>query len=182
MNTHTLTIEQFCNRHDACADGREWALANCKDLTEVWQTAKPEWLLWVATQPGVLADRELRLFAVYCARSVEHLLTDERSHNAIDVAERHAHGKATDDELVTAWAAARAAEGAARAAEGAAAWAARAAARAAEGAAEGAAARAVGAAWAARAVGAAWAARAAEGAARAAQSAWLRENTKPFAG
>ncbi len=56
-----------------------------------------------------------RLFAVRCARSVQHLMTDERSIAAIDVAERHANGLATDDELAaaraTAWAAARAAAG-----------------------------------------------------------------------
>jgi hypothetical protein len=83
--------------------------------------------------------KEWRLFAVRCARSVQHLMTDPRSVAALDVAERHANGQATDSELYAArdsagdaaWAAARAA---ARAAAGDAAWAAaRAAARAAAG-------------------------------------------------
>ena len=52
-----------------------------------------------------------RLFAVWCGRQVEHLMTDERSKEALSVAERHANGKATDDELFAAWAAARAAAG-----------------------------------------------------------------------
>ena len=68
-------------------------------------------------------QKEMRLFAVECARSVQHLMTDPRSIAAIDVAERHAHGNATDNDLVAArgaaWAAAR---GAARAAAWAAAW------------------------------------------------------------
>jgi hypothetical protein len=64
-------------------------------------------------------DREWRLFAVWCARSVEHLMTDQRSRNAIDVAERFANGQATREELAAAWAAAWAA---ARAAARAAAW------------------------------------------------------------
>ena len=60
------------------------------------------------------ADRDLRLFAVWCARQVQHLMTDQRSINAIDVAERFANGSATIEELATAWAAARgAARGAA---------------------------------------------------------------------
>ena len=80
-----------------------------------------------------------RLYAVWCARKVQHLMTDQRSIDALDVAERHATGTATDEEL----AAARDAAGAARAA----AWAAGAAAR--------------DAAWAAGA--AAWAAGAAAG-------------------
>ena len=62
-------------------------------------------------------DREMRLFAVECARSVQHLMTDKRSLNAIDMAERFANGLATQDELAAAraaaWAAAEAAAGAA---------------------------------------------------------------------
>ena len=50
-----------------------------------------------------------RLFAVWCARQVEYMMEDERSKNALNVAERHANGEATDDELDAAWAAARAA-------------------------------------------------------------------------
>ena len=50
-----------------------------------------------------------RMFAVRCARKVEHLMTDQRSRDAIDVAERHANGQATDEELAAAWDAARAA-------------------------------------------------------------------------
>ncbi len=44
-------------------------------------------------------DREKRLFAVWCARQVEHLLTDQRSRDALDVAERYARGRATREEL-----------------------------------------------------------------------------------
>ena len=50
-----------------------------------------------------------RLYAVWCARQVQHLMTDPRSIAALDVAERHATGEATDDELMAAWDAARAA-------------------------------------------------------------------------
>jgi hypothetical protein len=126
-------------------------------------------------------QREIRLYAVWCARQVQHLMTDQRSLAALDVAERHANGEATDKELdaagaaawdaagAAAWDAARdaardaamaAAWGAARAAAGAAAWdaawaaawdAARAAARDAAWGAAG------GAAW-----GAAWGAQTAE--------------------
>jgi hypothetical protein len=47
-------------------------------------------------------DREWRLFAVWCARQVQHLTTDPRSIAALDVAERFANGQATADELATA--------------------------------------------------------------------------------
>ena len=96
--------------------------------------------------------REWRLFAVWCARQVQHLTTGPRSIAALDVAERFANGEATEGELATAFAAAEAAAGdaagdAAWAAAWAAAWdaawaAARDAARAATGDAAWAAARA----------------------------------------
>jgi len=127
--------------------------------------------VWAFTQEGMVSDKTLRLFAVACAREVQHLMTDQRSIAALDVAERYAHGDATKEELRTARAAAR--EAAAWEAAGAAD-----AAREAEGAARAAAweawvaAREAGeagreAAWAAGAGGAAGEARAAR-AARAA--------------
>ena len=72
-------------------------------------------------------DRLWRLYAVWCARQVQHLMTDQRSLDALDVAERHANGEATDQELDAAWAAAwdaarAAARAAARDAARAAAW------------------------------------------------------------
>jgi len=106
-------------------------------------------------------DREWRLFAVWCARQVQHLMTDKRSIEALDVAERFANGSATTQELDAAWDAASAAAGAAAGAAvaaGAAAW------DAARAAAWYAAVAAAGAAWnASRA--AAWYAAVAAGAA-----------------
>lgn len=104
-------------------------------------------------------DRQWRLYAVWCARQVQHLMTDPRSIAALDVAERHARGEATDAELEAAGEAARAAAwAAALAAAWATAWAraweaARAAAR--------------GAAWEA-----AWAAARAAAGATAWETAW----------
>ena len=78
-----------------------------------------------------------RMYAIWCAKQVEHLMVDERSKNALVVAQNHALGLATDNELKAAaraaWAAAEdvawdAAEDVARAAAGAAGDAARAAA------------------------------------------------------
>lgn len=54
----------------------------------------------------------MRKFAVWSARRVQHLMTDERSTNALDVAGRHSDGLATDEELNAAWAAASTAAGA----------------------------------------------------------------------
>ena len=175
------TIEDFCDIHNACPEGRAWAIANCSTMQEAWDTAPdPSWVFWIASRQGVLTNRELRLFAVWCARRVQHLLTDPRSINAIDVAERYANGEATDEELAAARAAASAvfwaaASAAAIAADGAAD---RAAASAAAWTADSAADWAAASAAAIAADGAANLAEA-SAAARTAQAQWLRENTKP---
>lgn len=51
-------------------------------------------------------DREKRLYAVWCARQVQHLMKDKRSIDALDTAERFANGLATQEELDAARAAA----------------------------------------------------------------------------
>lgn len=175
--------------HTPCADG--WR----KLLTHLNKTKADEEPLALATilQSNGLDDaiwclravngheKEMRLYAVWCARQVQHLMKDPRSLAALDVAERHAHGQATDDELAAAGAAASAAAGAAWDAAGAAAWAAASAAAwdaawdAASAAAGAAAGDAAGAAWAAAWDAARAAARAAAGAARAAAGAAARE-------
>jgi hypothetical protein len=68
--------------------------------------------VWAFTREGIVDDKTLRLFAVSCARKVQHLMKDQRSIDALDVAERYANGNATEDELAAArqaaWAAAAA--------------------------------------------------------------------------
>jgi hypothetical protein len=124
-------------------------------------------------------EKEMRLYAVWCARQVQYLMKDQRSLDAIDAAERFVNNDATKDELTAsrdaawaawdaAWDAAGDAAGAAWAAARDAAWA---AARTAAGAARAAAWAAMAAAWV-PAGDAAWDARAA---ARDAQEVKFRE-------
>lgn len=48
-----------------------------------------------------------RKFAVWAARQVQHLMTDQRSVNALDIAWQHSNGLASDEQLHTAQAAAQ---------------------------------------------------------------------------
>jgi hypothetical protein len=76
-----------------------------------------EWLACTDPQqmlknlPGEASERKLRLFACACCRRVWHKLKDERSRQAMIVAERYADGLATEAELDEARAAAWVAEG-----------------------------------------------------------------------
>jgi len=124
--------------------------------------------LWVILRSEVVSEKFMRIFAVWCARQVQHLMKDQRSIDALDFMDAYIENYWLIDcaDWRQRWAAARdAAWDAARAA----AWA------AADAAADAAWAAARDAAWdAARA--AAWAAaRAAADAARDAQEAKLKE-------
>ena len=121
--------------HHPCADGWKKLLAN---LGKTAADDDPLSLITILDSNGIDDalwclravydhDKEIRLFAVWCARQVQHLMTDQRSVPALDVAERFANGDATKEELDAAVAAARAASGyaamaAAGDAAGAAAW------------------------------------------------------------
>jgi hypothetical protein len=61
--------------------------------------------LW-CTRAAPEHNKVWQLFELWCARQVQHLMTDPRSFAALDIAERHAHGLATDEELEAARAAA----------------------------------------------------------------------------
>ncbi len=179
--TTTLNRIYACS---PCADGWKQGLAAAGKLqgddepityAAIIDAVGPENAFWCCRAEPQYANI-WRRYAVWCARQAQHLMTDARSVAALDVAERHANGLATDDELAAARAAAW---DAARAAAGAAAWAAagaaaRAAAWAAAGDAAGAAAGAAARAAAGAAAGAAaWAA--AWDAARDAQATAFRQ-------
>ena len=112
----TISLDEI-REHGPCADG--WVtlldhLGKTKaddvrfPLTVVLDSNGLDDVLWCCKCLPQYA-REWRLFAVWCARQVQHLMTDQRSVDALDVAEQYANGEATNEKLMSTRAAARAA-------------------------------------------------------------------------
>jgi hypothetical protein len=118
MKHLNLNPKEFCSATDACQEGEVFA-KKYNTMAEVWDACpRADWLLWILTAiDAPAADKTQRLFAIWCARhtpmhdgrTTSVLLTDPRSIEALEVAERFAHGNATKEELAAARAAARAA-------------------------------------------------------------------------
>jgi hypothetical protein len=132
---------------NACEDARDWA-KEYDTASAAWLAChRPDWMLWGLELMGYRNKRKLIAFAAWCARNtpladgrkVWDLLTDQRSRDGVEAAERYAAGKPA--RAAAAWAAAacadaaRAAAARAAAARAAAAWAAAACADAARAAA-----------------------------------------------
>jgi len=82
------------------------------DWVEKYRSVVPaKDIVWLLCRNEFLSDRDLRLFAVWCAREALSLIDspDPRSVEACDVAERYANGEASQEELAAARAAAYAA-------------------------------------------------------------------------
>ena len=97
----------------ACSQAREWA-KDVKDIKTAWATCpRSDWMIWALHCIDFKDERKFRLYACQCVRETPladgrtlwDLLTDERSRNAVEVEERYAEGKATDDERSAAYAA-----------------------------------------------------------------------------
>ena len=114
MNKPITTTLNEIREHGPCAPGWEILLKHLGkkkadyepiDLLTILDSNGLNDCLWCARATHG-HDRLWRLYAVWCARKVQHLMNDDRSIAALDVAERFANGNATADELAEAWASA----------------------------------------------------------------------------
>ena len=75
------------------------------EWVEKYRTVVPdEDITWLLCHKEFMSDKDLRLFAVWCARKALSLIDnpDPRNIEACNVAERYANGEATDEELEAA--------------------------------------------------------------------------------
>ena len=107
MKTFKELLMKLPDGSVACEAARVWAAD--KTIEEVVSTCeRGEWLLWLAQKVGVPLQ-ELTLAKARCAKTVIHLMKDERSINAVNVAEKFGLGECTLEELKEAAAGAYAA-------------------------------------------------------------------------
>lgn len=112
MTKTAKQFEQYLIKIDACPDARKWAKG--KTAKEAWeQCHRGDWLLWWSrkqmrtTEDFADADLcTLTLAKGECAKTVYHLMKDERSRKAVDAAIAFGKGEISRDELDKAYAAA----------------------------------------------------------------------------
>lgn len=96
----------------ACAPALVW-LAEQETYEQAWRDCpRGDWMLWLVYKEfdgSDLAHRKFTLAKARCAKTVFHLMQDERSQNGVLVAEKYGLGEATIEELKAAAAEAAAA-------------------------------------------------------------------------
>lgn len=88
----------------ACREAREWA--DNKTWPEIFETChRGDWLLWLFKKVNPNSLKELTRAKAHCALTVRHLMKDQNSINACEVALKFADDQATHEELNAAAAA-----------------------------------------------------------------------------
>ena len=97
------TLKDYLKSIGACESAVEWA--GDKTIEQVVaECHRGDWLLWLVQKCGVELQPPT-LAKGCCANTVRHLMTDERSLKAVDIAIAFGEGRATADELNAASAA-----------------------------------------------------------------------------
>jgi hypothetical protein len=107
-------MKEFLEKLNACDEAMDW-IENRTIEQIVENCHRGDWFLWLAKK--IKVDLQiLTLAKARCAKTVIHLMKDQRSVDAVLIAEKFGLGNASRDELDAAYAAAAAAYAAAAAA------------------------------------------------------------------
>ena len=98
------TLKEFLKKHNACEDG--YLLAKDLTLEEFLNNCeRGDWILWLFARSNPRNKKLRTLIAGHCANTVRHLMENERSKEAVDMAIKYGEGKATRKQLDAAYAA-----------------------------------------------------------------------------
>jgi len=110
-----MLAKDLMKKYNACNAAIEWAEE--KTVQEAWDKCeRGDWMLWIYKKLYPDNLKELTLAKAYCANTVRHLMKDERSINAVDIAIKFGNDNANREELRAAAYAAYAAASASHAA------------------------------------------------------------------
>jgi hypothetical protein len=91
-------LHEFLINKDACDEAKEWA--SNKSWNEIYNTChRGDWLLWLFKKTNPNDLQRLTLAKGHCAATVLHLMKDERSKQAVNIAIAFGEGKSTQTEL-----------------------------------------------------------------------------------
>lgn len=97
-----MNLQQLLTELNACSDAREWV--GEKTIEQAIQDChRGDWIGWLADKLEL--PKQIRCLAAgHAANTVRHLMEDERSLKAADIAIAFGEGKATEEELkIAAW-------------------------------------------------------------------------------
>lgn len=93
--------EEFCRLFGVCEDDSEWEVTKYTTMDNAWAKTRPDCLLFVAMQPGVLSHRELQLCADQAVQQIRYWL-NQKNNDSTSVLDRYLKRKATDAEVENA--------------------------------------------------------------------------------
>jgi hypothetical protein len=100
IHMNNQQLKDKLNSLNACEESIEWL--NERDVEQMWNDCPcGDWMLWLLKKLN-LNKRKFTLCKGKCAETVKHLMKDERSIKAVEVAIRYGYSEATEEELFAA--------------------------------------------------------------------------------
>lgn len=89
-------------KYNPCAEAIEFR-RQFKTFKEAWNNCpRGDWMLWIAKRLEV-DEKLLYKASALCAKTVKHLMIDQRSKDAVQAALNYADGKISKEELLAVW-------------------------------------------------------------------------------
>lgn len=96
-------IKELLTNLDACYDARQWAETLDFDWIRIYnECERGDWLLWLHFKTNQSCLRKRTLVKGLIAKTVEHLMTYQRSKDAVKAAIDYGNGLINDEELAAA--------------------------------------------------------------------------------